>query len=64
MIERSYTKESINKKGTYILVEWSYANKQNKSMKTPIFGRMVMRKRKNKRKMTKNGLVQINEINL
>ena len=41
-------KGRMYERGSYILVEWSYANKINKSMSTLISGRMVVCKRKNK----------------
>ena len=45
MVEWSCTKEKINER-PYVLVEWSCAHKRNKSMRTLIFGRMVVHKRK------------------
>ena len=41
-------KERMCERGPYILVEWSLANKRNKSMRTLTFGQMVMHKGKNK----------------
>ena len=35
-----------NERGPYIVVEWSHANKRNKLMRTIIFGRIVVHKRK------------------
>ena len=46
------TKEKINERKPYILVEWSCAHKRNKSMSILIFSRMVVHKRKIKLKRT------------
>ena len=45
-------KERINERGSHIFVEWSPANKRNKSVRDLIFGWMVVHKRKNKWKRT------------
>ena len=43
MVEWSCTKEIINERGPYNLVEWPCANKKKKkSMRTLVFGRMVV----------------------
>ena len=52
LVERSFAKEGINDRGPYILVEWLCANKRSKSVRTTIFGRIVVCKRKNKWKRT------------
>ena len=41
-------KKRVNKRGPHIFVEWSCANKRNKSVRALSFGRMVVDKRKNK----------------
>ena len=38
------TKERLNERGPYTFVEWSCANKRNKSVRTLISGRMVVTK--------------------
>ena len=45
-------KVKANEIGSYILVKWSSASKRNKSLRTIIFGRIVMHKRKYKWKRT------------
>ena len=35
-------KERMNERRSYILAEWTCANERNKSMRTLIFGRMVV----------------------
>ena len=52
MVEWPCTKERINERGQDILVEWSCANKRNKSMRTQFFNRMVVHNRKNEWKWT------------
>ena len=42
MVEWSCTKERLNERGPYILVEWSCANKRNKGVATLNSGRMVV----------------------
>ena len=49
MVEWSWTKGRITERGPYIFVEWSCANERNKSVRTLIFGRMVVHKRLNER---------------
>ena len=39
-------KRKINKRRPYILVEWSCANKRNKSMRAIIFGQIVVHQKK------------------
>ena len=41
MVEWLCTKERLNERGPYILVQWSCANKRNKSVGTLNSGRMV-----------------------
>ena len=41
-------RKNVNERGSYTLVDWSCANKINKSMRTLIFGPMVVHKSKNK----------------
>ena len=50
MVKWSGAKERINERGPYILVGWSCINKRNQSMRTLIFGRMVVYKKKKKLK--------------
>ena len=49
LVEWSCTKEGINERGPYTFVEWSCANKTNKSVWTLILGQMVVHKKKNER---------------
>ena len=44
MVEWLRTKERLNEREPYILVEWSCAIKRNKSVGTLNFGRMVVSK--------------------
>ena len=60
-------RKNVNERGSYTLVDWSCANKINKSMRTLIFGPMVADKERIFEKgsyFLSNGSVQINEINL
>ena len=53
LVEWSFEKERLNERGSCMLVEWSSANKRNKSMRITILGRMAVHKRENKLKRTK-----------
>ena len=50
MVEWSCTKERLNERGSYIFVEWSCANKKNKSVSTLSLGWMVVTKERTNEK--------------
>ena len=66
MVEWSCTKEIINERGPYNLVEWPCANKKKKINEDPSFrsnGRALKKEMKEDTIIKSNGRVQIKKIN-